>query len=41
MKLGELLVNAGKLTQAEVEETLKGQAIFRADPYPGQRSLSL
>lgn len=28
MKLGDLLVAAGKLTQAEVEEALKGQAIF-------------
>jgi hypothetical protein len=28
MKLGELLVSAGKLTPAQVEETLKGQAIF-------------
>jgi len=28
MKLGELLISAGKITPAEVEETLKGQAIF-------------
>jgi hypothetical protein len=28
MKLGELLVHAGKLTPAQVEEALKGQAIF-------------
>ncbi|MCM0080926.1 general secretion pathway protein [Geomonas sp. Red32] len=28
MKLGELLVSAGKLTPEQVEETLKGQAIF-------------
>lgn len=28
MKLGELLVREGKLTPADVEETLKGQAIF-------------
>ncbi|HJV34902.1 hypothetical protein [Geomonas sp.] len=28
MRLGDLLVEAGKLTQAEVEEALKGQAIF-------------
>ena len=28
MRLGELLVNAGKLTPAQLDETLKGQAIF-------------
>jgi hypothetical protein len=28
MKLGEMLVKVGKLTPAQVEETLKGQAIF-------------
>lgn len=28
MRLGELLVSVGKLTPAQVEETLKGQAIF-------------
>ena len=28
MKLGEMLVNAGKITSLELEETLKGQAIF-------------
>jgi hypothetical protein len=28
MRLGELLVSVGKLTSAQVEETLKGQAIF-------------
>jgi hypothetical protein len=28
MRLGELLVNEGKITEAELEETLKGQAIF-------------
>ena len=28
MKLGEMLVKEGKLTSAELEETLKGQAIF-------------
>jgi len=28
MKLGEMLVKAGRITQAELEETLKGQAIF-------------
>ena len=28
MKLGELLVRAGKITSEELEETLKGQAIF-------------
>ena len=28
MKLGEMLVSAGKITSEELEETLKGQAIF-------------
>ena len=28
MRLGELLVSAGKITPAELDETLKGQAIF-------------
>jgi hypothetical protein len=28
MKLGELLIQAGKITPAQLEETLKGQAIF-------------
>jgi len=28
MRLGELLVSAGKITPAQLEETLKGQAIF-------------
>jgi hypothetical protein len=28
MKLGELLINAGKITPAQLEETLKDQAIF-------------
>lgn len=28
MRLGELLVDAGKITPAQLEETLKGQAIF-------------
>ncbi|GAW68145.1 general secretory system protein E [Geoanaerobacter pelophilus] len=28
MRLGELLVNAGKITPTQLEETLKGQAIF-------------
>jgi hypothetical protein len=28
MKLGEMLINAGRITQAQLEETLKGQAIF-------------
>ena len=28
MRIGELLVNAGKITPAQLDETLKGQAIF-------------
>lgn len=28
MKLGDLLITAGRITQAQLEETLKGQAIF-------------